>query len=160
MSRRINKATCLSLDDFGKGIVRIDDTTCFLDNLLPGETADIQTDFRYGKLESAKVLERYNDSPFRVHPECKYYPNCGGCQIMHLSYPSQLEYKTKKVKDLLHKFAHIDIDVNPCIGLENPSRFRNKVQKPVRFDNKKKKIKAGFYQSGTHNLIGVDDCMI
>ncbi len=160
MSRRINKATCLSLDDFGKGIVRIDDTTCFLDNLLPNETADIQTDFRYGKLESAKVLKRYNDSPFRVHPECKYYPNCGGCQIMHLSYPAQLEYKTKKVKDLLHKFAHIDIDVNPCIGLSNPSRFRNKVQKPVRFDNKKKKIKAGFYQSGTHNLIGVDDCMI
>ncbi len=160
MSRRVSKATCLSLDDFGKGIVRIDDTTCFLDNLLPGETADIQTDFRYGKLEDAKVLKRYNDSPSRVHPACKYYPNCGGCQIMHLSYPSQLEYKTKKVKDLLHKFAKIDFDVPMCLGLENPVRFRNKVQKPVRFDNKKKKIKAGFYQSGTHNLIGVEDCLM
>ncbi|MCR4699245.1 MAG: 23S rRNA (uracil(1939)-C(5))-methyltransferase RlmD [Bacilli bacterium] len=160
MSRRITKTTCLDLDDFGKGIVRIDNTTCFIDNLLPGEEADIETDFKYGKLAKAKVLERYTDSPDRVHPSCKYYPNCGGCQLMHLSYEKQLEYKTKKVKELLHKFAKLDIDVQPCIGLENPTRFRNKVQKPVRFDNKKKKIKAGFYQSGTHNLIGVEDCLM
>ena len=160
MSRRITKTTCLDLDDFGKGIVRIDDTTCFIDNLLPGEQADIETDFKYGKLAKAKAINRYNDSPDRVHPECKYYPNCGGCQLMHLSYEKQLEYKTKKVKELLHKFAKLDVEVYPCIGLENPTRFRNKVQKPVRFDNKKKKIKAGFYQSGTHNLIGVEDCLM
>ncbi|QOS39095.1 23S rRNA (uracil(1939)-C(5))-methyltransferase RlmD [Treponema rectale] len=160
MSRRITKTTCLDLDDFGKGIVRIDDTTCFIDNLLPGEEADIETDFKYGKLAKAKAINRYNDSPDRVHPECKYYPNCGGCQLMHLSYEKQLEYKTKKVKELLHKFAKLDVEVYPCIGLENPTRFRNKVQKPVRFDNKKKKIKAGFYQSGTHNLIGVEDCLM
>ena len=160
MSRRITKTTCLDLDDFGKGIVRIDDTTCFIDNLLPGEEADIETDFKYGKLAKAKAINRYNDSPDRVHPECKYYPNCGGCQLMHLSYEKQLEYKTKKVKELLHKFAKLDVEVYPCIGLEHPTRFRNKVQKPVRFDNKKKKIKAGFYQSGTHNLIGVEDCLM
>ena len=160
MSRRITKTTCLDLDDFGKGIVRIDDTTCFIDNLLPGEEADIETDFKYGKLAKAKAINRYNDSPDRVHPECKYYPNCGGCQLMHLSYEKQLEYKTKKVKELLHKFAKLDVEVYSCIGLENPTRFRNKVQKPVRFDNKKKKIKAGFYQSGTHNLIGVEDCLM
>ena len=160
MSRRVTKTTCLDLDDFGKGIVRIDDTTCFIDNLLPGEEADIETDFKYGKLAKAKAINRYNDSPDRVHPECKYYPNCGGCQLMHLSYEKQLEYKTKKVKELLHKFAKLDVEVYPCIGLENPTRFRNKVQKPVRFDNKKKKIKAGFYQSGTHNLIGVEDCLM
>lgn len=160
MSRRITKTTCLDLDDFGKGIVRIDDTTCFIDNLLPGEEADIETDFKYGKLAKAKTINRYNDSPDRVHPACKYYPNCGGCQLMHLSYEKQLEYKTKKVKELLHKFAKLDVEVYPCIGLENPTRFRNKVQKPVRFDNKKKKIKAGFYQSGTHNLIGVEDCLM
>ncbi len=160
MSRRITKTKCVDLDDFGKGIVRIDNTTCFVDNLLPGEEADIETDFRYGKLSKAKVDKRYTDSLDRVHPECKYYPNCGGCQLMHLSYAKQLEYKTKKVKELLHKFAHVDFPVLPCIGLDNPTRFRNKVQKPVRFDNKKKCIKAGFYQEGTHNLIGVDDCLM
>lgn len=160
MSRRVNEVTCTALDDFGKGIVHIDKTTCFLDNLLPGEKALVQTDFSYGKLKSAKVLERKTDSVDRVHPECKYYPNCGGCQLMHLSYEKQLEYKTNKVKELFHKFAHLDIDVLPCIGMSNPTRFRNKVQKPVRFDNKKKKIKAGFYQEGTHNLIGVEDCLM
>lgn len=160
MSRRITTTSCIDLDDFGKGIVRIDDTTCFIDNLLPGEEGEIQTDFSYGKLSKAKLLKRFTSSKDRVHPECKYYPNCGGCQLMHLSYEKQLEYKTKKVRDLLHKFAKIDFDVKPCIGLKDPKRYRNKVQKPVRYDAVKKKIKAGFYQEGTHHLIGIDDCLM
>lgn len=160
MTRRTNETTCVGLDDFGKGIVRIDGTTAFVDNLLPGEKALVTTDFSYGKLYSAKVEERLTSSPDRVKPLCRYYPSCGGCQIMHLSYEKQLEYKTKKVQDLLHKFAKLDIDVKPCIGLADPTRFRNKVQKPVRWDMKHQKIKAGFYQSGTHNLIGIDDCLM
>lgn len=160
MTRRTNETTCIDLDDFGKGIVRIGETTAFVDNLLPGEKAKVITNFSYGKLHDAKIEERLTTSPDRVKPACKYYPNCGGCQLMHLSYEKQLEYKSKKVKDLLHKFAKIDIKVNNTLGLEEPTRFRNKVQKPVRWDTKHQRIKAGFYQSGTHNLIGVDDCLM
>ena len=130
MSKRITRTACIGLDDFSRGIVRIDNTTCFVPNLLPGEEADIETIFRYGKLESARVIKRYITSKDRIDPPCPYYPKCGGCQIMHLSYPKQLEYKRQKVQDLLHKFAGLDIEVLPTIGLEHPTRFRNKVQKP------------------------------
>ena len=161
MTKRIFDVKCVGLDDFGRGIAHPDEkTTCFLDNFLPGEEGRIATFFSYGKLDHAVLEERKTSSPYRVAPLCKYYPNCGGCQIMHLSYPEQLKYKQEKVKDLLHKFAHLDIEVQPTLGLDNPTRFRNKVQMPVRFDNKKKKIKAGFYQRGTHNLIGVEDCLM
>ena len=161
MTKRVFDVKCVGLDDFGRGIAHPDEkTTCFLDNFLPGEEGRIATFFSYGKLDHAVLEERKTSSAYRVTPICKYYPNCGGCQIMHLSYPEQLKYKQEKVKDLLHKFAHLDIEVQPTLGLEEPTRFRNKVQMPVRFDNKKKKIKAGFYQGGTHNLIGVEDCLM
>ena len=160
MSKRITRTTCIGLDDFSRGIVRIDNTTCFVPNLLPGEEADIETIFRYGKLESARVIKRYITSKDRIDPPCPYYPKCGGCQIMHLSYPKQLEYKRQKVQDLLHKFAGLDLEVLPTIGLEHPTRFRNKVQKPIRYNPKKKEVEAGFYQTETHSLISIKDCLM
>lgn len=161
MTRRTTEVTCSGLDDFGRGIVHIGDTTAFVDRLLPGEKALVTTDFSYGKLHDARVEERLTTSKDRVKkPICHYYPDCGGCQLMHLKYEKQLEYKTKKVQDLLHKFAGLDIPVNPCLGLMNPTRFRNKVQKPVRYDMKHDCVKAGFYKRGTHNLIGIEDCLM
>ena len=160
MSKRITKATCVGIDDFGKGIIRIDNTTCFVNDLLPGEEADIETIFRYGKLSEAKVVKRYNDSPDRVKPICPNYPKCGGCQLMHLSYKKQLDFKREKVENLLHKFAHLDIKVHDTIGLKEPTRFRNKVQKPIRYNPKTKKIEAGFYQNETHSLVSVKDCLM
>lgn len=33
---------------------------------------------------------------------------CGGCNIMHMSYPKQLNFKLNKVEEILSKFANID----------------------------------------------------
>lgn len=161
MSKKtFSKIKCEKLDDFGLGIVYLDNLTCFVNDLLPGEIVDIETTFTYGKLSSCKVLKRYNDSPYRVKPICPLYKECGGCQIMHLSYEKQLEYKKEKVKQLLHKFTKIDFNVENTLPVINPIRFRNKVQKPIRLNPKTKKIEAGFYQSDTHKLVKVDDCLM
>ncbi len=161
MSKKVTRVTCSSLDDFGRGIVYIDDKTVFVENLLPGEEADVATYYEYGRLKDSKIEKRYKESKDRVKPSCPYYSLCGGCQIMHLSYEKQLEYKTKKVKDLLHKFACLDIEVLPTIGLDNPTRFRNKVQKPVRRDSKNpNRVVCGFYQKGTHDLVPIKDCLV
>lgn len=160
MTTRMIDVECTGIDDFGRGIVHIDKETLFLDNLLPGEKARVRTYFAYGKLDHAEVLSRLNSSPERVKPICPYYPCCGGCQIQHLSYKSQLLYKQQKVKDLLHKFAHLDIEVQPVIGLPDPTRFRNKVQKPVRYSLKDHKLIAGFFERGTHELVDVKDCLM
>ncbi len=152
--------TCTKLDDFGKGICYMDGKTVFVDNLLPGESADVETIFEYGKLNRIRVLKRLNNSPYRVKPLCKYYQNCGGCSLQHLSYEEQLKYKQQKVKDLIKKFAKIEVNVEPTIGLKEPLHFRNKVQVPLALNNKTKKIISGFYQENTHKIIPNDECLI
>lgn len=42
----------------------------------------------------AKLLKINKASKFRVDPECGVYKECGGCQLMHLRYDKQLEFKT------------------------------------------------------------------
>lgn len=42
-----------------------------------------------------------NENINRVIPKCPYYKECGGCNIMHMNYAYQEEYKLNKVKEIL-----------------------------------------------------------
>ena len=86
---------------------------------------------------------------------CKVFKKCGGCQLQNLDYESQLAYKQSKVKSNIGKFCHI----NPIIGMNNPVHYRNKVQAAFGFDSHRN-IVSGIYQSSTHKIVSVDNCMI
>lgn len=85
---------------------------------------------------------------------CPVYKKCGGCQLQNLTYDEQLRFKQKKVEKLLSKFCKVDT----IIGMENPYHYRNKVQAAFRTDRKGRVI-SGVYQSGTHNIVAIDECM-
>ena len=159
MSEQAKVLKCVAIDDNGKGIVRDNNVTMFVDDLLEGEEGQVKTIFKYGKLKETKLIKRLNCSPLRVEPKCKFYKDCGGCNLMHMSYEGQLEYKRKKVQNLLHKFGHIDFEVSPCLGMEDPYHFRNKIQVPLRL-NKQKQVVSGFYKENTHELVAQDVCLI
>lgn len=85
---------------------------------------------------------------------CPVYKKCGGCQLQNLTYDEQLRFKQKKVEKLLSKFCKVDT----IIGMEKPYHYRNKVQAAFRTDRKGRVI-SGVYQSGTHNIVAIDECM-
>lgn len=85
-SKRTLKTRCIALDDYGRGIIKEDGYTMFIDDLLPSEEAVIDTYFSYGKFNRALIKERITTSSDRIKPACKYFKSCGGCQLMHLSY--------------------------------------------------------------------------
>ncbi len=85
---------------------------------------------------------------------CPHYKKCGGCQLQNMSYEKQLSFKQVKVIRLLGRFCHVD----EIIGMDEPFHYRNKVQ--AAFGMKNGKIISGVYQSSTHNIVPVDDCLI
>ena len=86
--------------------------------------------------------------------KCPLYKKCGGCQIQNLSYERQLSFKQVKVIKLLGRYHR----VSEIIGMENPYHYRNKVQ--AAFGERKGEIISGVYQSSTHNIVPVDNCLI
>lgn len=86
---------------------------------------------------------------------CPLYKKCGGCQMMNLPYEEQLRMKEKKVRILLDKYAKI----SPIHGMEYPYHYRNKVQAAFKrlHDGK---IISGVYQSGSHHVVPVNDCLL
>lgn len=160
MTKKTFEATCFALDDEGKGMVSYDGTTYFVPNLLIDEKAIIETVYTYGKPKEVTLKKRLSTSPERVKPKCEYFPKCGGCSLAHLEYESQLAYKRLKVQNLLKKFAKIEVEVNPTVGIGKPYGFRNKVQKPVRCGKKKGSIEVGFFSENSHDLVPIKKCLI
>jgi len=152
---KIYTAIINDIGETGMGIGKIDGFTVFADGALPGEEVrvlvmKVKKNYCYGK-----VMEIVKKSSFRCDPECPVFKKCGGCQIMHLSYEGQLDFKTKKVKDCIERIGGLkDIEVLPAIGAKEPLFYRNKAQFPVGDG------KIGFYAKHSHNIIDTEKCYI
>ena len=86
---------------------------------------------------------------------CPVSKKCGGCQLWNLSYDEQLKFKQAKVNRLLGSFHR----VAPIIGMQSPFHYRNKVQ--AAFGRTRSgEIISGVYQSSTHNIVKINECLI
>lgn len=143
----------------GEGIAKIDGYPIFIEGAILGEKVKalivkVKKNYAYGKL-----LEVIESSSERVEPKCKVYKRCGGCTVQHMNYKKQLDYKFERVKDCISKIGGLDSAlVQYPIGMENPERYRNKVQLPVGMV--KGELSIGFYAPRSHNIINLDTCLI
>lgn len=138
----------------GEGVTKINGYTTFVKGALKGEKAKIKIvkankDYGYGKL-----LELLEKSEAREEPICKSFGSCGGCNLQHMNYEAQLDYKTEMVKLTLKKQLGYEPKVNNIIGMGIPYHYRNKAQYPV------SNGKIGFYADRTHKLIENESCYI
>ncbi len=157
---KIIKGTCTDISSEGKGVVKYVKDIIFCDGLFPGETADIEIMYHRAGVYFGKVKKLHNLSPDRIEPKCKVCTICGGCQYQQLSYRAQLIYKRKRVKDALERIGHLkDADVLPCIGMDNPYYYRNKIQVPFGKD-KKGNVVYGFFKENSHDIIPIKKCYI
>ncbi|WP_227738810.1 23S rRNA (uracil(1939)-C(5))-methyltransferase RlmD [Waddlia chondrophila] len=148
-----------SLGTHGEGVGDLDGFTLFVDGALPGERVFVELTAvkkTYGVGKLLRILER---SPDRVDPVCPLFGRCGGCQVMHLNYSSQLERKRQRVVDAFERIGKLmDVEVLPCVPSPLPLKYRNKVQAPIR--QKKEGLSIGFYARNSHHLVDVDLCYI
>ncbi|HAT4128281.1 TPA: 23S rRNA (uracil(1939)-C(5))-methyltransferase RlmD [Clostridium perfringens] len=144
----------------GEGIAKIDNKyPIFIEGALKGEKVKVRIvkvnkNFAYGKL--MEVLEASEE---KVNPPCAIYKRCGGCKLQHASYKAQLDFKWDRVKDCVSKIGKLDPSiVKYPLGMENPWRYRNKVQLPIGLINGE--VKIGFFAPRSHDIIDMESCLI
>ncbi len=141
------------MDHQGRGIAHSNDKIIFVNNALIGEEVEIKILKEKKNIieaESANIIKASND---RVISSCPYFKECGGCDLLHISYKKQLEYKENKVKEIIKKFAGIENIVSPIIENDEPFEYRNKVIFQV-----DKKI--GFYQKKSNKIVEIGKCLL
>lgn len=155
-------AECVDLNHDGMGVFKVNGFTIFALNSIIGEVALLEIEKVNSNYAQAKILEIKKKSKDRVTPICKQFLECGGCDLMHMKYSKQLEFKENMGKETLRRIGDLQTVDKVCegiIGTDNDNyHYRNKVQIP--FSKIGKKTVCGFYKKKTHFIIPLEECYI
>ena len=154
-----NQIIILRIDNLGssgEGVGSHEGFRVFVDGALPEETVEVKISLAKKTYAKGIIQNIIESSPHRVQAPCIYYDRCGGCQLMHLDYQTQLETKRQRVIDAFERIGGFkNISVNSCIASPNEFSYRNKIQLPVQ-----EGLKIGLYEKGSHNLVDIEKCLI
>lgn len=144
----------------GEGIGKYEGYTLFVKDTAIGDKALVQITKAGRTYGYARLVKLIEPSPFRVSPRCPIAAKCGGCQLQHIDYAKQLEFKENKVKNCLMRIGGFtDFCMEPICGMEEPYYYRNKSQFPVG-RAKDGRLLIGFYAGRTHSIIDTEHCYI
>ena len=165
-----NDLTELTIEDLsseGFGIGHAQGMAVFVKDAVPGDRVRARIVKPKKNYAYARLEEILTPGPDRVEAVCPVARRCGGCQIQEMSYPAQLRWKERKVRENLIRIGGFQFDAEeadnctfyPILGMEEPWHYRNKAQYPVGED-KDGRIIAGFYAGRTHSIIDNHRCEI
>ena len=138
------------MDNQARGITYYNDKIVFVNNALPNEDVEIKIILDKKRYSAASVTKYNKISVKRIKPKCKYYGICGGCQLEHINYQDELEYKKNYLNDI---FKVLDIKIDKIVS-DNDYEYRNKVT--LKVDNNK----IGYNKLNSNEIISIDKCLI
>jgi len=158
----------------GKCLAKADGKVIFIENVVPGDIADIRVIKNKNDWAEAIPLQIHHYSPERVDPFCSHFGQCGGCQWQMLPYEKQLAYKFRQVEETLKRIGKVELPVLlPILGAPETMFYRNKIE--YTFGNKKFLSKeelsdpnilsgenvAGFHAKGFFDkIVDIDKCYL
>jgi 23S rRNA (uracil1939-C5)-methyltransferase len=146
----------------GDAVARHNGLAVFIPLAAPGERLRVRVVERKKSFARAVIEEVLIASPERRVPACRYFGECGGCQLQHITYEAQLEAKAMFVRDALSRVGQIDwpheIKVRHASEFGYRERTQVKLGKPTAGGDQERLI--GFNRAGSHSICDVSDCLI
>lgn len=148
------------LSNLGYGIAKVDGYVIFVEGACPGDTVKIRLGKKNKSYANAKVLEIVKPAPHRVEPFCPMQKVCGACQLQFIDYDYQLKLKKQIVEDTMKSIFGGEVEVRDVIPSPKNREYRHKIQYPVGETRDSKRILAGYYKTGSHELVNIKYCPI
>jgi 23S rRNA (uracil1939-C5)-methyltransferase len=113
----------------GDGVGRDAGRVIFVPRTAPGDRAQIRIESAKARFARGRLHLLLESSPQRVAPPCPHYveDDCGGCQLQHLQYDSQLDAKAGIIRDSLQRIAKRETDLPHVTPSERQWRYRTKL---------------------------------
>lgn len=143
----------VKFDNNGHGIAYLNDKIIFIPKTVVGDIVEIEITLEKNNYCEGRVIRFIEYSKKRVTVKCPFYNNCGGCDLMHISYSDMLDYKLDKINNILN-LNKIDYHVDKIIKSTSLYNYRNKVT--LKIENGI----IGFYKKDSHEIVEIDNCML
>lgn len=117
----------------GDGVGRTDGLVVFVPRTAPGDVVTAQTSGK-GHFARGTLRSIVTASPVRIEPPCPHYTRdrCGGCQLQHMTYDSQLAAKQIIVRDSLQRIGKRHVDPPSIERSPKDWRYRTKLTLAIR----------------------------
>ena len=142
------------------GICRNDGVAVFVPRTAVGDKCVVRVvkvlkNYAFGRLEQLLV-----PSADRCEPDCPVSAQCGGCVYRHISYESELQIKTQRVRDALERIGGFrGIAMEPILAAPHRNFYRNKCQLPIGL-SKNGELQLGFYAVNSHRIVDTHTCLL
>jgi len=123
-----------------------DGRVVFVPRTAPGDRARIQIDKSKPRWAVGTLRRLLEPAADRREAPCPLYATCGGCQLQHLPYARQLEWKARFVADALERIAGIPRGLPDIVASPSELRYRGRLTLTLR------RLSGGRVVAGFHEL--------
>ncbi|HQH25771.1 MAG TPA: 23S rRNA (uracil(1939)-C(5))-methyltransferase RlmD [Oligoflexia bacterium] len=131
--------------------------TAFVPYCAAGEIVSAQVTEKKERYVKADLLTIEQASPDRTEPRCKYYANCGGCELQHMAYAAQLKAKYEMIAGALRaaKLPSTVVGVLRPLTPSAPYHYRRRIS--LHLDSGGR---TGFYRQNSRSVVPIDSCSV
>lgn len=132
----------------GAGVANLPDgRVVFVPRTAPGDRVTIQIERSKPRWAVGSLRSVLEPGPERRDAPCPLYDTCGGCQLQHLPYASQLEWKARFVRDALARIGGLEgLEAIEVVPSPLETGYRNRVSFTLR------RLPGGHLVAGFHAL--------
>ncbi len=139
----------------GHGLVRHEGVVVFIPGVIPEEKILFEISEVKSKYEHARLIQILEPAQSRVQPLCPHFGTCGGCQLQHIAYKSQVPIKKQILQEALFKVYQGDITF---FSSELSFSWRRKIT--LHAESSATGWIMGFYGTKSSELVPIDICPI
>ncbi len=148
------------ITNLGAGIAKVDGFVVFMSDACPLDKVKIKITKVNKNYANAKILQIIEESPYRIKPFCPLQKVCGACQLQFIDYDYQLKVKKQIVEETIKNIGNLDIVIQEVVPSPEIKNYRHKIQYPISETKNSKRILAGYYKPGTHEIVNIKYCPI
>lgn len=127
---------------------------------LPNETVIITIEETKKNLLFGRVKEIKTKHPSRVTAPCRYYGQCGGCDLQHCNYTEQLHIKKGILIDLLDRGQHPAVrEAVHLLAAPLPAPDSLAYRQRIRLQVGERGV-LGFHRFQSHEIIPITNCLL
>ena len=143
----------------GWGLARSGSMVTFVRGGLPGEVITAVPHERHSDYQFATLGDVLISSPHRVQAPCSVYQDCGGCQLQHARYETQVQYKQSVLEEAFSRLGQIgQVTFNDPVPSPFPYEYRRRVR--FRVFQEHGTFHLGFVRERSHQPVRGAGCLL
>ncbi|MGB3968104.1 MAG: TRAM domain-containing protein [Planctomycetota bacterium] len=112
----------------GFAIARHDGLALFVPFAAPGDRLRVEVTEVEKSFARTRLAEVLAPGPARIAPRCRHYGECGGCQLQHVDYGTQVAAKAEFVRDALTRTGGFPWPEPVVVHHAEPWGYRTRTQ--------------------------------